>query len=397
MFALLGVDVEVADKPGARAARGRQAASSSSIMSPSATTRAGRSSRMSRSPCRPGHTVAIVGPSGAGKSTISRLLFRFYDVTAGRILIDGQDIRDVTQASLARRASASCRRTPCCSTTPSTTTSPTAGPAPSRTEVETAARLARIHDFIARAAGRLRDQGRRARPEALRRREAARRDRAHHPEGPADPAVRRGDLGARYPYREGDPEEPREVSADRTTLIIAHRLSTVIDADEILVLEEGRVVERGRHDELLAARRQLRRHVGAPAGSRAAADRAARAASGRRRRARPGRGRLKGPARRCRNPRSRSTSTSSRDVCASAIAARSRRPSPSSNRRAGTTGSRPRPCSDGCCRATGGALRLGISGPPGVGKSTFIEKLGLLLAARRSPRGGAGDRPLLEG
>ncbi len=73
-----------------------------------------------------GKTVAVVGPSGAGKSTLARLMFRFYDVSGGRIVIDGQDIRAVTQKSL-RAASASCRRTRCCSTTRSNTTSPTAG------------------------------------------------------------------------------------------------------------------------------------------------------------------------------------------------------------------------------------------------------------------------------
>ncbi len=85
---------------GRAAAAGRAPAPSASRTSPSPTSRRGRSSRDLSFDVAAGHTVAIVGPSGAGKSTISRLLFRFYDVTGGRILIDGQDIRDVTQASL---------------------------------------------------------------------------------------------------------------------------------------------------------------------------------------------------------------------------------------------------------------------------------------------------------
>lgn len=79
----------------------------------------------------PGRTLAIVGPTGAGKSTISRLLFRFYDASSGRVLLDGQDIRDVTQESCVP-PSAWCRRTRCCSTTPSATTSPMAAPVPRR-------------------------------------------------------------------------------------------------------------------------------------------------------------------------------------------------------------------------------------------------------------------------
>ena len=149
-----------------------------------------------------GHRVAIVGPSGAGKSTISRLLFRFYDVTGGRILIDGQDIREVTQTSL--RASI--------------------GMVPQDTvlfndtirynirygrwdatdaEVEEAARQAQIDGFIRRSPkGYETEVGERG-SETLRRREAARRHRAHHPQGPADPAAGRGDVGARQPHREG--------------------------------------------------------------------------------------------------------------------------------------------------------------------------------------------------
>ena len=95
-----------------------------------------------------GHKVAVVGASGAGKSTLARLLFRFYDVSAGRILIDGQDIREVTQLSLRSRPSASCRRTRCCLTTAFTTTSSTAGRTPAAKKSIAAAKAAHIHDFV---------------------------------------------------------------------------------------------------------------------------------------------------------------------------------------------------------------------------------------------------------
>ena len=101
--------------------------------------------------------------------------------------------------------SAWCRRTPCCSTTPSATTSATVAGTLTDAEVEEAARSAQIDRLHQRRAEGLRDRGRRARPEAVGRREAARRDRPHHPEGAADPAARRGDVGARQPHREGNP------------------------------------------------------------------------------------------------------------------------------------------------------------------------------------------------
>ena len=139
----------------------------------------------------------------------------------------------------ARRPSASCRRTRCCSTTPSNTTSPTAGRARARDEVEAAARAARIHDFIAATPKGYADDGRRARPEALGRREAARGDRAHAAEEPADPDLRRGDLGAGLGQRARDPgRAARARRSNKTALVIAHRLSTVVDAHEILVLEQ---------------------------------------------------------------------------------------------------------------------------------------------------------------
>ena len=147
-----------------------------------------------------GKMVAIVGPSGAGKSTISRILFRFYELRGGRVLIDGQNIRDVTQASLSAAIGMVPQDTVLFNDTieynirygkPDATVA----------EVREAARLAQIDDFIMTLPQGYRRAGRRARPEALRRREAARGDRPHHSQGAADPDARRGDLGARQPYR----------------------------------------------------------------------------------------------------------------------------------------------------------------------------------------------------
>ena len=100
MFDLLDQPAEIVDRPGARPLRVDARARSSSATSASATRPSGASCSGSNLTVEPGQTVAVVGPSGAGKSTIGRLLFRFYDVTGGAVLIDGQDIRDVTQASL---------------------------------------------------------------------------------------------------------------------------------------------------------------------------------------------------------------------------------------------------------------------------------------------------------
>ena len=153
-----------------------------------------------------GKTVAVVGPSAARASRrSSRLLFRFYDVQQGAHLASTARTSATSRRSRCARRSASCRRTRCCSTTPSTTTSPTAARAPAADEVEAAARAAHIHDFIAATPDGYDDDGGRARPEAVGRREAARRDRAHAAEEPADPDLRRGDVGARLGQRARDP------------------------------------------------------------------------------------------------------------------------------------------------------------------------------------------------
>ncbi|MFQ5775904.1 MAG: ABCB family ABC transporter ATP-binding protein/permease [Kiloniellaceae bacterium] len=198
-----------------------------------------------------GRTVAIVGPSGAGKSTISRILFRFYDVTGGRVLIDGQDIRAVTQDSL--RA--------CIGIVPQDTVLfndtvyyniAYGNPAAGREEVERAARMARIHDFVQGLPDGydtvVGERGLKLSGGEKQRVAIARTIL----KGPAilmfDEATSALDTKTEREIQ----KSLNEVSRDRTTLMIAHRLSTVVDADEILVLEDGRIVERGRHGALLA-------------------------------------------------------------------------------------------------------------------------------------------------
>ena len=153
-----------------------------------------------------GKTVAIVGPSGAGKSTISRLLFRFYDIQSGRSLIDGQDIRDVTQESLRAAIGMVPQDTVLFNDTIAYNIRygrMSAG----EDEVQQGGRAGADRLLHRAAARRLQIDGRRARPEAVGRREAARGDRPHHSEGAADPDPRRGDLGAghRTPSRRSRP------------------------------------------------------------------------------------------------------------------------------------------------------------------------------------------------
>ncbi|MBI2236311.1 MAG: ABC transporter ATP-binding protein/permease [Magnetospirillum sp.] len=199
-----------------------------------------------------GRTVAIVGPSGAGKSTISRLLFRFYDVTGGRVTIDGQDIRDVTQASLRAAIGIVPQDTVLFNDTIRYNIA-YGRPGASQDEIEAAARLARIHDFVVTLPlgydTRVGERGLKLSGGEKQRVAIARTIL----KGPRilvfDEATSALDTHTEKEIQ----VSLREVSKDRTTLVIAHRLSTVVDADEILVLEQGQVVERGRHAVLLAA------------------------------------------------------------------------------------------------------------------------------------------------
>jgi len=200
----------------------------------------------------PGRKVAIVGPSGAGKSTISRLLFRFYDVTGGRITIDGQDLREVTQTSLRAAIGIVPQDTVLFNDTIGYNIA-YGRPGAGGDDIARAARLAHIHDFIAGLPDgydtRVGERGLKL-SGGEKQRVAIARTILKEPE------ILLFDEATSALDSRTEKEIQRnlaEVARGRSTLMIAHRLSTVVDADEILVLEEGRIVERGSHAELLRA------------------------------------------------------------------------------------------------------------------------------------------------
>ena len=198
-----------------------------------------------------GRTVALVGPSGAGKSTISRLLFRFYDVTGGRILIDGQDIRDVKQASLRAAIGMVPQDTVLFNDTIRYNIRYGRWEA-SDEDVEEAARLAQIDHFIRLSPKgyetEVGERGLKLSGGEKQRVAIARTILKAPPILLLDEAT-----SALDSHTERDIQDALDrVSKNRTTLVIAHRLSTIVGADEILVLDDGVIVERGTHAELLA-------------------------------------------------------------------------------------------------------------------------------------------------
>jgi len=198
-----------------------------------------------------GRTVAIVGASGAGKSTLSRLLFRFYDIDDGAILIDDQDIRAVTQESLRAAIGIVPQDTVLFNDTIRYNIA-YGRPGASDAEVGEAARLAAIHDFVAELPEgyetRVGERGLKLSGGEKQRVAIARTILKDPPILLLDEATSALDT-----YTEREIQSAlKQVSRNRTTLVIAHRLSTVIDADQILVLDKGRIVERGRHPDLLA-------------------------------------------------------------------------------------------------------------------------------------------------
>ncbi|WP_198026787.1 ABCB family ABC transporter ATP-binding protein/permease [Polaromonas glacialis] len=200
----------------------------------------------------PGKTVAVVGSSGAGKSTLARLLYRFYDVQQGRITIAGQDIKQVTQASVRQAIGIVPQDTVLFNDTVEYNIA-YGKPGATHEEVEEAARAARIHDFIASTPlgynTMVGERGLKLSGGEKQRVAIARTLLKNPPVVIFDEATSALDSANERAIQ----GELRTAAQNKTTLVIAHRLSTVVDAHEILVMDAGRIVERGNHNALLAA------------------------------------------------------------------------------------------------------------------------------------------------
>ncbi len=201
----------------------------------------------------PGHTVAVVGPSGSGKSTLARLLYRFYDVDSGRITFDGQDLRLVTQSSLRRQIGIVPQDTVLFNETVAYNIGYGRAGA-SQAEVEQAARAARIHDFVMSTPKGydtvVGERGLKLSGGEKQRVAIARTLLKDPPFLIFDEATSALDSANERAIQ----AELQGVARNKTALVIAHRLSTVVDAHQILVMEHGRIIERGTHVQLLDAR-----------------------------------------------------------------------------------------------------------------------------------------------
>ena len=198
-----------------------------------------------------GEFCAVMGPSGSGKSTLARLMFRFYDVDAGRISIDGQDIRAVTQQSLRQSLGIVPQDTVLFNDTVEYNIA-YGRPGSTREAVEGAAKAARIHDFIASTPKgydtMVGERGLKLSGGEKQRVAIARTMLKNPPIVIFDEATSALDSANERAIQ----AELKSAARNKTTLVIAHRLSTVVDAHEILVLEAGVIVERGTHADLLA-------------------------------------------------------------------------------------------------------------------------------------------------
>ncbi|TVQ53874.1 MAG: ABC transporter ATP-binding protein/permease [Rhodobacteraceae bacterium] len=250
MFGLLDQPAEVTDRPGARrlVVTGGEVAFENVDFGydPARPILRGVDFRIA-----PGRTLAVVGPSGAGKSTLARLMFRFYDPVAGAVRIDGQDLRDATQESLRAAIGVVPQDTVLFNDTIAYNIAYGRDDA-TEADVVAAAKAARIHDFIVALPNgydtQVGERGLKLSGGEKQRVAIARTILKNPPILILDEATSALDTHAERAIQ----QSLREISRERTVLIIAHRLSTVIDADEILVLDGGVVVERGAHAALLA-------------------------------------------------------------------------------------------------------------------------------------------------
>ena len=250
MFGLLGQPAEVVDRPGAKPleVKGGEIVFDDVAFAYDAARPILKGISLT---VRPGHKVALVGPSGSGKSTIGRLLFRFYDVGAGAIRIDGQDIREVTQTSLHGAIGVVPQDTVLFNDTVYYNIAYGRDGA-TEAEVQAAAKAARIHDFIMSLPDGYQttvgERGLKLSGGEKQRVGIARTLLKNPPILILDEATSALDTQTERSIQ----ESLSEMGQGRSVITIAHRLSTIADADCILVLEEGRVTEEGRHEELLA-------------------------------------------------------------------------------------------------------------------------------------------------
>ena len=259
MFTLMDKEREVADAPGAQPLTGlSQPAVRFEDVHFSYETRKGNDLSTGRPILQgisfeipAGKTVAVVGPSGSGKSTLARLLFRFYDIQQGRITIAGQEIRSVTQASVRQAIGIVPQDTVLFNDTVAYNIA-YGRPGATQEEIESAARAARIHDFIASTpkgyATMVGERGLKLSGGEKQRVAIARTLLKNPPILIFDEATSALDSANERAIQ----AELQSAAQNKTTLLIAHRLSTVVDAHEILVMDAGRIIERGTHAQLLA-------------------------------------------------------------------------------------------------------------------------------------------------